>query len=66
VRAVIWNGPGDELQAEFARVQLPIASARHLSATRMFAVDRETLRLDKARPEQGEPADFSAEDPVEA
>lgn len=45
--------------------QLAIASARHLGATRVFAVDRVGNRLEKARRQHVEPIDFAAEDPVE-
>lgn len=45
--------------------QLAIASARHLGATRVFAVDRDAARLEKARRQHVEPVDAAAEDPVE-
>lgn len=45
--------------------QLAVASARHLGATRVFAVDRDRSRLEKARRQHAEPIDFDAEDPVE-
>jgi threonine dehydrogenase-like Zn-dependent dehydrogenase len=44
--------------------QLAIASARHLGATRVIAVDRDPWRLEKARRQHVEPVDFSREDPV--
>jgi len=44
--------------------QLAIASVRHLGATRVFAVDRDGSRLEKARRQHVEPVDFSREDPV--
>jgi threonine dehydrogenase-like Zn-dependent dehydrogenase len=44
--------------------QLAIASARHLGATRIFAVDDDRSRLEKARHQHVEPVDFAAEDPV--
>jgi threonine dehydrogenase-like Zn-dependent dehydrogenase len=44
--------------------QLAIASARHLGATRVFAVDREPGRLEKARHQHAEPVNYAEENPV--
>ncbi|SFO56296.1 Threonine dehydrogenase [Pseudonocardia ammonioxydans] len=46
--------------------QLAIASARHLGAARVFAVDRDAARLEKARRQHVEPVDVTVEDPVDA
>jgi threonine dehydrogenase-like Zn-dependent dehydrogenase len=45
--------------------QLSIASARHLGATRVFAVDRQPSRLEKARRQHAEPVNYAEENPVE-
>ncbi|MBO4236180.1 alcohol dehydrogenase catalytic domain-containing protein [Pseudonocardia alni] len=45
--------------------QLAIAGARHLGATRVFAVDHRHDRLEKARRQHVEPVDAGAEDPVQ-
>lgn len=46
--------------------QFAIASARHLGAGRVLAVDRVPSRLDMAREQGAEVIDFSREDPIEA
>ncbi|OZM77209.1 alcohol dehydrogenase catalytic domain-containing protein [Pseudonocardia sp. MH-G8] len=61
-------GPGDTVAVFGCGPvgQLAIASARHLGATRVFAVDGVPGRLEKARRQHVEPVDFTSEDPVAA
>jgi threonine dehydrogenase-like Zn-dependent dehydrogenase len=46
--------------------QFAIASARHLNAGRIFAIDTITSRLEMAEAQGAEVIDFNAEDPIEA